>query len=357
MDRQTFDRFRARARKVELPAGVRESVINEICVEKGNRNGNRSRAPRHPRRTVTRRAVVGAGLAAAGTAAAFLVLGVILRPDEQDPTADEKNFFTLTAYAEGAPDADGTVIAKQMVGGSGSRGGSPEHGWYAARTLDFSVTGTGVRTIAYSIEGPYVRQPPTEETITEPSVYLDLIHDGAFYEQGGEEDPPTASGTYDGFTVEYADQETDQELLNRLIWTAFPSDDELDALHQEQEDLWAARWANETCESVLAALRADNAFWSLVEKRSAELIAQTELVLTVTFENGETQVKRYTIAPREDFDSIVAERDEKSAEYSAQIELYRDDPARQAEVEAARQALEELHASTPDLYLLTETVE
>lgn len=352
MDRQTIDRFRTRARRVELPADVYESVIDELRIEKGD---HARHTPRRPHRAITRRAVVGAGLATAGAAAAFLALSVILRPDEQDPAKEEMNFFTLTAYAEGTPSADGTVIAKQMVSESGSRGGSDDLGWYAAHTFDFDVTGTGVGTIAYSIEGPYVRQPPTEETITEPSVYLDFIHDGSFYEQEGG-DHPVASGTYNSFTVEYANQSTEQELLNRIIWTVFPSDDELDTLHQEQENLWAVRQANETYESILAALRASNAFQSLIERRSADLIAQTTLVLTVTFEDGDTQTKRYTITPRDDFDEIVAERDEKSAEYAALIEFYRDDPAHEEEVEAARLALEELHASTPDLYALTETV-
>lgn len=354
MDRKQLDRFRERAGRVQLPEDVREAVLNEAASAQGA-------AGRQPgRRLPTRRAVLGAGLTVAGAAAAFLALGVILRPDDpsgHEPAADEKSYFTLVAYAEGVPYADGTVIAKQLVGESGSRGGSPEHGWYAARPLDFDVTGTGVRTVAYSIEGPYVRQPSldSEDAIAEPCVYLDVIHTGTYYESGG--GPlSVALGSYDGFTVEYADQETDHEMVNRVIWTEFPSDDELNALSQERDNFLAAYQADPTYESTLAYMKAENAFWSLVERRSAELIAQTELVLTVTFENGETQTKRYVIALRDDFDEIVAERDEKETEHAALIGLYRDDPTHQEEVEAARQALEEISASTPDLYVLTETV-
>lgn len=351
MSRQQLDRFRERAGRVQLPESVRDAVLSKATSVPGA-------AERRPRRHMpTRRTVVRAGLTAAGAAAAFLALGVVFRPNEHDPATGTKNYFTLVAYAEGVPYADGAVVAKQLVGESGSRGGSPEHGWYAARTLNFDVTGTGVGTIAYSIEGPYVGQPSTgdEGAIAEPCVYLDFIRSGAYYETGGGS-LPAAAGSYDGFTVEYANQEAEREMLNRVIWTEFPSDDELNALSQERDDLLAASQTSPTYESTLASMRASNAFWSLVERRSAELVAQTELVLTVTFENGETQTKRYAITPRDDFDEIVAERDEKNAEYAALIELYGDDPAHEEEVEAARQALEELRASTPDLYVLTETV-
>ena len=65
MDRHTLEQFRTRARKVTLPEDVRESVLDEIRVEKGER----ARGPRRPRRErqgVTRRTFVRAGAVAAG---------------------------------------------------------------------------------------------------------------------------------------------------------------------------------------------------------------------------------------------------------------------------------------------------
>ena len=65
MDRHTLEQFRTRARKVTLPEDVRESVLDEIRVEKGER-ARSPRRPRRERRVVTRRTFVRVGAVAAG---------------------------------------------------------------------------------------------------------------------------------------------------------------------------------------------------------------------------------------------------------------------------------------------------
>ena len=77
MDRHTLEQFRTRARRVTLPDDVRESVLDEIRVEKGER-ARGPRRTRRPQRSMTRRAAVGAGLAVLGGAAALLALSVMV---------------------------------------------------------------------------------------------------------------------------------------------------------------------------------------------------------------------------------------------------------------------------------------
>ena len=359
MSNQQFERFRMRARRVTLPEDVRESVIDELRDERGDR----ARGPRRARRgrPVTRRAVVAAGLGTLGVAAGYLALSVIARPDPAEPGADapatepEGNFFALAAYADGAPYGDNTVIARQMVGSAGSRGGRPGLYWYAARTLNFSVTGAGIEKIAYTLEGDVVGFPEgaAEETPLErPYAYLDALYNHPD-QVGDGEAYPDHGGTLDGFTVDYAGQEQDQDDFNRQIWTHFPTDDELEELYRQQNALFEAR--DGTYESELADRRASNAFWSAVERRSIDVLMQLTLALTVTFENGETKTKRYTIGIRDDYDDVIATFDEKDAELSAQMSIYQDNPDHQEEYEEAYQDWQELMESYPDdLFTLTE---
>lgn len=361
MSSYQFERFRMRARRVALPEDVRESVIDEMKVEKGER-ARGSRRRRGVGSPVTRRAVIAAGLGTLGVAAGYLALSVVTRPSPAEPTAGvptaepEGNFFALAAYADGTPYGDNTVIARQMVGSAGSRGGRAGLYWYAARTLNFDVTGTGIEKIAYALEGDVVGFPEgdREETpLDRPYAYLDALYNHP--DQVGEgEAYPDHGGTLDGFTVDYAGQEQDQDDFNRQIWTYFPTDDELEELYQQRNALFEAR--DGTYESELADRRANNAFWSAVERRSADVLAQLTLALTATFENGETQAKRYAIGTRDDYDDVVAAFDEKNAELSAQMSIYQDDPDHQAEYEAAYQSWQELMESYPDdLFTLTET--
>lgn len=350
MNRQDIDQFQAHARKVSLPSHVKGAVLDKLAD-----SGATSEPSPRPRQLVTRRAVIGTGLGLAGAAAALLALSVITRPDPiGDPTAAGGNFFALTAYAEGAPYGD-SVIAKQMVGPAGSRGESSS-GWYAARTLNFAVTGTGIKTITYRLEGdvvaPATSVPDDDTPLDKPVAYFDSLPKNRGEIDSGEA-LPDGGGTYDSFTVDYASQADDQNAFNRQIWTFFPTDDEIETLSQQKDALYEAR--DGSYESELAAAKASNAFWSLIERRSVDVLAQITLALDVTFENGDTQTKRYAIGTRDDYEDVVAEFDEKEAELSATQQVYRDDPAHQAEYDAAFQGWQDLMKDRPDdLFTLTE---
>lgn len=360
MSSQQFERFRMRARNVTLPENVRESVIDEIRVEKGERVRS-SRQGRGAGSPVTRRFIVTAGLGSLGIAAGYLALSVAARPDPAEPaegvraTEPEGNFFALAAYADGTPYGDSTVIAKQMVGSAGAYGGSPGLYWYAARTLNFDVAGTSIEKISYALEGEVVGFPEGGAEgvpLDRPYAYFDALYNRPDQVEGGEAHPDHG-GTPDSFTVDYASQERDQDDFNRQIWTYFPADAKLDELHRQMDALLEVR--DGTYESELAYMRASNAFWSAVERRSVKVLAQITLALTATFENGETKTKRYTIGIRDDYDDAIAAFDEKEAELSALMAIYRDDPDRQAEYEAAYQDWQEFMKSRPDdLFTLTE---
>lgn len=140
MNKQTFDQFRERARGVRLHDNVRDNVLSEMSAEK-------NRAPQ--RRSVTRRAVVGVGLGAVGTAAALLVASIVTGPSEGDPAEATRNcWFALRAYAEGVEQDDGPLLAADdCFGGiySWSEGGD---GLFDVRTsFDVSCMGEGVDSI------------------------------------------------------------------------------------------------------------------------------------------------------------------------------------------------------------------
>lgn len=352
MNRQDIDRFQAHARKVRLPGHVKDAVVNKLADSDAA-----SEPSQRPRRLVTRRAVIGTGLGLAGAAAALLALSVITKPDPSgSPAAAEDNFFALTAYAEGTPHGEDSVIAKQMVGPAGSRGESSS-GWYAARTINFSVTGAGIKTITYRLEGdvvaPATSVPDEGTPLDRPVAYFDSLPKNRDDIDAGEA-LPDGGGTYDSFTVDYTSQADDQNAFNRQIWTFFPTDDEIETLDRQKDALYEAR--DGSYESELEAQKASNAFWSLVERRSVDVLAQVTLALDVTFENGGTQTKRYTIGIRDDYDDVIATFDEKDADLSARMHVYRDDPDHQEEYEETYQDWQELMESRPDdLFTLTET--
>ena len=201
MSSQQFERFRMRVRNVTLPENVRESVIDEIRVEKGERVRS-SRQGRGAGSPVTRRFIVTAGLGSLGIAAGYLALSVAARPDPAEPaegvraTEPEGNFFALAAYADGTPYGDSTVIAKQMVGSAGAYGGSPGLYWYAARTLNFDVAGTSIEKISYALEGEVVGFPEGGAEgvpLDRPYAYFDALYNHPDQVEGARPTPTTAA--------------------------------------------------------------------------------------------------------------------------------------------------------------------
>lgn len=289
MNEQQLRKLRQLAKDVHLPKEVERRVLEETSTPKRPRRRHR------PQRPITRRTFLRAGAIAAGALAAFLGTSTLLGGEKRDAT--EGNWFVLTAYAEGVPCAENTVIARQAISLAGSLGGSTSSGWCAAHGIDLHVTGTGIESITYSIEGNYVSpEGQGGEVFDENRVWIDAI-DAAYYATG--KSSPETDANFTRFTLPYDEIENDGKLWNRQIWTAFPTDDEIDASQQHYEQIRNSPEADDT-----ALLRANNDRRLVLERRSAELLAATTFVLTVAFKDGTTQTKRYAIAPRDDFDEV-----------------------------------------------------
>ena len=345
---RNINELKALAKNVQLPESVQSNVLD--AVRAGNVDASLRRRSRQPR-ILTRRTALRVGALAAGTAVAFLGLSLLSRPHDADPGAATGNTFTLRAYAEGIPQGDNTVLAQKSISMGGSSGGSRDSGWYMAHDIDLTCQGVGITTISYSIEGDYVSetgQPP--ENAPTRAVYLDVSYSRP-YEIGEGESAPDGNGTPTGFTVSYEGQEADSADFNRRIWTYFPDDEELAECNAALQQTYGAK---STYEEELAAVQANDAFRFLLEKRSAEILAQTTLVMTVTFEDGSTQAKRYVIAPISDFDEVLQSYFDDNVELSAYLDLYRDVEPKPEDYEEVRAQVQEHYGTWPDLYTITE---
>ena len=353
MDKHALEQFRTRARRVTLPEGVRASVLDEIRVEKGER----ARGPRRPRRaqrSMTRRAAVGAGLAVLGSAAALLALSVIVRPGEDDPAAAEGNWFALKAYADGISQGESTVLAQRSISLAGSLGGSESSGWYAAHSIDLRCEGANIDRIDYALEGEFVSpEGQPDEEFTENAVWFDAQYSRP-YEVGEGEAYPDHGGAGASFSVSYEGQQADEDSFNRQVWTSFPTDDEIRAARAAKDALPIDA---ATLEDELARWQALNRFRFVLERRSADILAQTTLVMTVTFADGSEQVKRYRISPSEDFDEAYQDYLDREARSSAVLSYYRDVEPKPEEYLEAREAADGLYSNWPNLYTITEVTE
>ena len=353
MDRHTLEQFRTRARRVALPEDVRESVLDEIRAEKGERARD-PRRPQRPRQSMTRRAAVGAGLAVLGGAAALLALSVIVRPGEGAPAEAEGNWFALKAYADGVSQGERTVLAQRSISLAGSLGGSEGSGWYAAHSVDLRCEGANIDRIDYALEGEFVSpEGQPDEEFTENAVWFDAQYSRP-YEVGEGEAYPDHGGAGAGFSVSYEGQQADEDSFNRQVWTSFPTDDEIRAARAAEDALPIDA---ATLEDEVARWQVHNRFRLVLERRSADILAQTTLVMTVTFTDGNEQVKRYRISPAEDFDETYQSYLDRQARNGAILSYYRGVEPKPKEYLEAQEASDELYANWPDLYTITEVTE
>lgn len=309
----------------------------------------------HPRRSVSRRAVVGLGLGVAGASAALLAAAIVTRPSTDDltsPLAD--SWFVLRAYADGLSQGGGVVLAQRSVSLAGSLGGSSGSGWYAAHGINLACEGAGIQDITYSIEGDYVSESGQPSSLSTSAVWFDAPYSDPYLAPDGR-DAPEGGGTPVSFTVSYEEQAADEDNFNRQIWTSFPSDDEIEAARAEAESKYPGGYVdNLSWEQTLEYERLRNRMTLLLERRSGELLAQTTLVLRASCTDGSTLVRRYAITPRSDFDQVYGEWLEETVEPSATVNLYRDDEGRAAEAPQALDRVNELISNWPDLYTITE---
>lgn len=341
MDRHTLEQFRTRARKVTLPEDVRESVLDEIRVEKGER----ARGPRRPRREqrgVTRRAFVRAGAVAAGGVVAFLGVNALMN----HATDKRGNWFALTAYAEGTEEPDGSRLAlgETFGGHIGWAGGvDPATNGndliMTSTELNLSCTGDNVDTLTYRLEGDNVGTDV--DAYSKPGIWIFQ----SYYEDSG----PVAS-----FTVDYDSQDT-QSLQAFLtgraayyaVYANIPVPDDLVPVFLELQEIGEAQMERsegsetiiETDEEQQRKTELCNQVSVRVAELFAEELAKTTLVMTATFNDGSEQTKRYSFSPREDYTQIYADYLEEDWE----AYLAGDDARRT-----------ELTQNPPSLYLITE---
>lgn len=358
MDRHTLEQFRTRARKVTLPEDVRESVLDEIRVEKGER----ARGPRRPRRErqgVTRRTFVRAGAVAAGGAAAFLGASALMN----HLSGEKDNWFALTAYAEGTEEASGSRLALgKTFGGhiSWSGGVDPEGTgddlMMISTDLNLTCTGDNVDTLTYRLEGDNVLtaqgSASEDEVYAQPGIWIQWA---TTYRPGEK-----SSGPVESFTVDYENQHPNG-LLDFLagtnaaydVYVNVPVPDDLVPLFLEQQEIHEAQMErskdNVNPDGSVTTIETEEEsrrtmeFYHQVGVRAAELfaeeLAKTTLVMTAAFNDGTEQTKRYSFSPREDFAQIYDDY------------LTEDDEATLAGDDARRQ---ELTQNPPSLYLITE---
>lgn len=341
MDRHTLEQFRARARRVTLPEDVRESVLDEIRVEKGER-ARGPRRPRRERRGVTRRTFVRAGAVAAGGVVAFLGANALVN----HAAGKRGNWFALTAYAEGTEEPDGSRLAlgEKFGGHIGWAGGvDPATNGndliMASTELNLSCTGDNVDTLTYQLEGDSVG--PSVDVYSKPGIWIFQSN----YEGRG----PVAS-----FTVDYDSQDTQslQALLTGraayyAVYANIPVPDDLVPVFLEMQEI--AETVDERSEGGETLIETDEEQRRNAELRNqasvrvaelfAEELAKTTLVMTATFNDGSEQTKRYSFSPREDYTQIYASYLEEDWEAC----LAGDDARRT-----------ELTQNPPSLYLITE---
>ena len=279
---------------------------------------------------------------------------MIVRPGEDAPAAAEGNWFALKAYADGISQGEGTVLAQRSISLAGSLGGGDNSGWYAAHSIDLRCEGTNIDRIDYALEGEFVSpEGQPEEGFTGSAVWFDALYSRP-YEVGEGEAYPDHGGAGAGFSVSYEEQQADEENFNRQVWTSFPTDDEIREARAAKDALPIDA---ASLEEEVARWQALNRFRFVLERRSADILAQTTLVMAVTFADGSEQVKRYRISPSEDFDEAYQDYLDREARSSAVLSYYRDVEPKPEKYLEAQEATDGLYANWPDLYTITEVSE
>ena len=320
MNKQALDQFKQRARNVQLPDDVRDNVLSEIGTEK-------SRSPR--RHSVTRRAVVGVGLGAIGTAAALLVASIVTRPSEGDPSGAAGNcWFALRAYAEGVEQDDESLLAADDCFGGHYSWSEGEGGLFDVSTsFDVSCVGEGIDSITYELGGAGV----TDGDIRFEWVALD---------RDGIEVGDAIGGSTSAFAVDYA---VPLERVSYNVAMTLQAEgtlrEALDALH----DAYAAPSDQDAVNEQI--WRAFDLVAVCAAEEFAQRMAGVELTLSASLADGSAQTRRYRFDPVED-------ARERYAAYLGQIT----DLEIQREVEGADTSVQvqELMDNPPSLYTITE---
>lgn len=320
MNKQTFDQFRERARGVRLPDNVRDNVLSETSAEK-------NRAPQ--RRSVTRRAVVGVGLGAVGTAAALLVASIVTRPSEGDSAEATGNcWFALRAYAEGVEQDDGSLLAADDCFGGTYSWSEGDGGLFDVSTsFDVSCVGEGVDSITY-------------ELASTGATDGDVRFEWFALDRDNIEVGDAVGGSTSAFTVDYTVP------LERVGYNVAMRLQAEGALREALDALYDAYAAPSDQGAVNEQIwRAFDLVAVCAAEEFAQRMAGVELTLSASLADGSAQTRRYRFDPVED-------ARERYAAHLGQIT----DLEIQREVEGANTSaqVQELMDNPPSLYLVTE---
>ena len=291
MKQSELETLRAQAVKVELPQSVREAVMAEATTL--------DRTEQQPAtRRLTRRKFLRIGVAAAAVGVgAFLGLSIFgnddtlpIFDDSDDNTTDSKHGFVLTAYAEGIPQSDNTVLPLANWAGGGFWG--PPNGdiWYdACYSFNLSCTakGPGAETVTYELEGPYCL--PDQTPMDEATCVL-------FW------------GDHDGGNSKVVVPYGDQSVTDTQICAHFPMSDALYAANERfQASSEAAKQESIATGSSVSSFRdreAERDCYFEARKAFNEYLAAMTLHISVSYSDGTVLEKRYAIAPIDDFDEV-----------------------------------------------------
>ena len=289
MKQSELETLRAQAAKVELPQSVREAIVAEAT--------SLDQAEQQPQtQRVTRRTFLRVGVAAAAVGVgAFLGLSIFgdeeTLPVFDDGSGDGKHGFVLTAYADGMPQDNGSVLPLANFTGSGFWG--PNHdNWFDACfsfMLGCTIEGEGAESVTYELEGPYcIEGDPDDDEVTRVVFFgeSDLIEKTCI-------------------TVPYENQDTKET----QICASFPASESL----QELDDRYQTQHKESMLHAIEAGTNKGETDWDLENEYKLalrmifnEYLATTTLHISVNYADGTVLEKRYAIAAIDDFEEVYA---------------------------------------------------
>lgn len=222
-------------------------------------------------------------------------------------TLEFKNFGTAGGWSCGSFDVE-TALSHNDGDSAASLGDDGQAFAQVGFALDLTCIGSNIQSITYSIDGGQVH------FTSENRAY------GPF------DDTPVDFQQQDNFTIAYDDQGNDKQKMRRQLVAYFPVNErgcEIQAILGEDSEKQQSIHEKANVpdgESVRIErdehpeLLSDNELKALQDelekiilRRYAEMLSQSPLTMTVTFNDGSTETKSYTIAPVENFEQRFAE--------------------------------------------------
>ena len=346
MSKDALEELRSIAAEIKLPSHVKEAVLTKA------ENSPQQTDHRHAfSQAITRRRFIYAS----GIAATAGVIFIGLRAFSGSfGKISEENSFVLKAYAEGMRENDSkpeknrtALMPIKTIGNwsSFSRGDNPSM-WSISHTMDLSCTTVRVKQLSYSLRGEYVK--PNSKDVTEEKIFFDLLTDDpSENENAGEPSTEFSNAREKSGTTDTGS--ADRNDITRNLTVHFRDNGELQALSNQINDLHIADSPeSKTSEDLLRQREhLTNKMLLIAEKHFSEILAKTEIVIEATFTDESVQSKSYLVKPVQDFDRLCFAWLESFVDSSVALSVNRND-------EAAQAKRDELYATPPQLYTVTE---